>query len=191
VFLLVIHLVLAPPFLVLRARSMVAVGRVLDRADQSIPNAETVIIAGTPSDALVGYVPIMRRSRNQPCPAHLYWLATLTTAVTFERLDARTLRVAPERGFLLHEIDQMTRSPRLSPFAVADRVVLSGVTIEIESVTADGRPLSVRAQFDRPLEDSAFTWLRWQGHAYVPYAPPAVGTRDTLPAVDFSKLLDE
>jgi hypothetical protein len=189
--LLVIHLVLAPPFLVLRARSMVAVGRVLDRAEQSIPDAPTVIIAATPSDALVGYVPIMRRSREQPGPAHIYWLATATTAVTFERLDARTLRVAPARGFLLHEIDQMTRSPRLRPFAVGDRVALSGLTIEIESVTSDGRPLSVLAQFERPLEDATLTWLRWEGHAYVPYAPPAVGMRETLPAVDFAKLLEE
>jgi hypothetical protein len=191
VLLLLIHVVFAPPFLVLRARSMVAVGRVLDRAEASVPNADTVIIATTPSDALVGYVPIMRRSRGEPCPAHLYWLATATTAVTFERLDATTLRVAPERGFLLHEIDQMTRSPRIRPFVVGDRVPLSGLTIEIESVTADGRPLTVLAHFDRALDDDSFTWLRWQGHAYVPYAPPAIGSRETLSAVDFSKLLDE
>ncbi|HEY5943846.1 MAG TPA: hypothetical protein VIV40_00065 [Kofleriaceae bacterium] len=191
VVMLILHLVLAPPFLVLRARSMVAVGRVLDRADASIPAAPTVIIAATPSDALVGYVPIMRQSRGQSRPAHVYWLATLTTAVTFERLDARTLRVSPERGFLLHELDQMTRSPRIRPFAIGDRIELTGLTIEIESITADGRPLSVLAHFAQPLDDSSLTWLRWQGHAYVPYMPPAVGARDTLPAVDFSKLLDD
>jgi hypothetical protein len=190
-FFLLIHLVLAPPFLVLRARSMVAVGRVLDRAERSVPDAHTVIIATTPSDALAAYVPIMRRSRNQAGPAHLYWLATATTAVTLERLDARTLRVAPERGFLLHEIDQMMRSPRLRAFAVGDRVPLSGVTIEIESVTAEGRPLTVLAQFERPLEDSTLTWLRWDRRTYVPYAPPAIGTRETLPAVDFSQLLED
>lgn len=191
VVLLLAHLVFAPPFLVLRSRSMVAVGRVLDRADASIPNEPTVIIAATPSDALVGYVPIMRRSRNQAGPAHLYWLATSTTSVTLERLDDRTLRVAPERGFLLHEIDQMTRSPRLRPFAVGDRVALTGLTIEIESVTDDQRPRTVLAHFERSLDDASLTWLTWQGHGYVPYRPPAVGGRDTLPAVDFSKLLDE
>ncbi len=189
--LLVINLVLAPPLLVLRSRSMVAVGRVLDRADASIPAAPTVIVAGTPSDALVGYVPIMRHSRNQPCPAHLYWLATLTTAVTLERLDARTLRVTPDRGFLLHELDQMTRSARHRPFAVGDRIELTGLTIEIESITPDGRPKSALAHFAVPLEDPSLTWLCWQGHAYVPYTPPALGARDVLPAVDFSKLLEE
>ena len=157
----------------------------------SVPAAETVIIATTPSDALVAYVPIMRRSRGQPGPAHIYWLATATTAVTFVRVDAHTLRIAPERGFLLHEIDQMMRSPRLRPFAVGDRVPLSGLTIEIESVTSDGRPATVLAHFERPLEDRTLTWLRWERHAYVPYAPPAIGSRETLPAVDFSKLLDD
>jgi hypothetical protein len=190
-FFLLVHLVLAPPFLVLRARSMVAVARVLDRAEASVPAAETVIIASTPSDALVAYVPIMRRSRGQPGPAHIYWLATATTAVTLVRVDAHTLRIAPDRGFLLHEIDQMMRSPRLQPFAVGDRVALSGLTIEIESLTSNGRPATVLAHFERPLEDRTLTWLRWERHAYVPYVPPAIGSRDTLPAVDFSKLLDD
>lgn len=188
-----LHLVLAPPFLVLRSRSMVAVGRVLDRADASIPAApgRTVIIAATPSDALVGYVPIMRKSRGQPCPAHLYWLATSTTPVTLERLDERTLRVTPEQGFLRYEIDQMMRSARAHPFAVGDRIPLTGLEIEIESITPDGRPASALAHFATSIDDPARIWLRWQGHGYVPYTPPAIGQRETLPAVDFGKLLDE
>ena len=191
--LVLLHLVLAPPFLVLRSRSMVAVARVLDRADASIPatTGRTVIIAATPSDALVGYVPIMRASRGQPCPAHLYWLATSTTPVTLERLDERTLRVTPEQGFLRYELDQMTRSARQRPFSVGDRIPLTGLTIEIESVTADRRPASVLAHFTTPLDDPSRIWLRWQGHGYVPYTPPAIGHRETLPAVDFGTLLDE
>ncbi|HEX5060917.1 MAG TPA: hypothetical protein VFV99_16230 [Kofleriaceae bacterium] len=192
VLMLVLHLVLAPPFLVLRARSMVAVARVLDRADASIPgNAHTVLIVTTPSDALVGFVPLMRHSRGQPCPDHLYWLSTATTPVTLERLDDKTLRVSPERGFLLHEVDQMMRSARIRPFAVGDRIPLSGLTMEIESVTPDGRPLTALAHFATSLDDPSLTWLRWEGHAYVAYRPPAVGAREPLPAVDFSKLLGD
>src|SRR5262249_34046429 len=142
-------------------------------------------------DALVAYVPIMRKSRGLPAPGHAYWLATSTTAVTLERLDAHTLRLAPDRRFLLHEIDQMMRSPRIPPFAVGDRVALTGLTIEIESITPDGRPLTALAHFERSLDDPGLTWLRWQGHGYVPYHPPAIGARDTLPAIDFSKLLGD
>ena len=106
-----VHVVLAPPLLVLRSRSMVAVARVIDRADAGIPSdrdvaGRTVIIASAPSDALAGFIPVMRVSRGQPRPAHLYWLATATTAVTLVRVDARTLRILPADGLLRYEIDQ-------------------------------------------------------------------------------------
>jgi hypothetical protein len=115
---------------------MVAVARVIDRADAGIPHdpsiaEKTVIITAAPSDALAGYIPVMRVSRGQPRPAHIYWLSTATTAVTIERVDARTLRVTADDGMLRFEVDQMMRSPRALPFKVGDRVALSGVTIEI------------------------------------------------------------
>lgn len=194
VVLALINLVLAPPFLAMRARSMVTIGRMLDRADAGIPSdpavaTRTVILANAPSDAFGGYIPLMRASRGQPRPAHLYWLATGTAAVTLERLDDRTLRVAPAGGFLQHEIDRMVRTPA-RPFAAGDRIALSGLTIEIESADA-GRPLTALARFDRPLDDPSLVWRRWDRHTYVPYTPPAVGARDTLPAVDMLRMLEE
>jgi hypothetical protein len=185
-----VHLVLAPPLLVLRSRSMVAVARVIDRADAGIPRdpTRTVIIAAAPSDALAGYTPIMRRSRNEPAPAHLYWLATSTTAVTFERLDARTLRVTPEQGFLRYEVDRMMRT---RAFVVGETIPLTGLSIEIERITPDGRPLTVLAHFATSLDDPGLSWLRWEGHTYVTYRPPPIGARETLPAIDFLKLLDD
>ncbi len=188
-----LHLVLAPPFLVLRSRSMVAVARVLDRAERSVPfdTSRTVIIASTPSDALGGYIPITRHSRNLPCPPHLYWLSTATTAVTIERVDDRTVRVTPDGGYLRYEVDQMTRSIRERRFAIGDRVQLTGVVIEIESVYPDGRPRSVLARFATSADDPSLTWLRWEGKAYVAYHPPPVGGRQTLPPVDLAKLLED
>jgi hypothetical protein len=191
-----VHLVLAPPLLVLRSRGMVAVARVIDRADAGISHDpsitdKTVVITAAPSDALAGYIPVMRVSRGQPRPAHIYWLSTATTAVTVERVDARTLRVTADSGMLRYEVDQMMRSPRALPFAVGDRVALTGLSIEVEAITDDGRPKTILARFDHPLDDPSLVWLRWQGHTYVPYTPPAIGARDTQPAVDFLKLLDK
>lgn len=190
VVMILVHLVLAPLLLVLRSRSMIAVGRVIDRADAGIPNdpARTVIIAAAPSDALAGYTPIMRASRGQVCPPHLYWLATATTAVTFERVDPVTLRITPDQGYLRYEVDRMMRA---RPFAVGDKVTLTGLTLEVEAILPDGRPKSVLAHFARVLEDATLIWLRWEGHSYVPYHPPAIGARETLPAVDFLKLLED
>ena len=193
VLMLIVHAMLAPPLLVARSRSMVAVARVIDRADAGIPHDpsiadKTVIILAAPSDALAGYVPIMRASRNQPRPGHLYWLATATSAVTVTRVDDHTLRVTAPDGLLRYEVDQMMRSPRLRPFNVGDRVALSGMQIEVTAVTGDHRPRELTAHFDRPLDDPSYVWLHWQGHTYAPIAAP----RGTInePAVDFLKLLD-
>jgi len=185
-----VHLVLSPPLLVLRSRSMVAVARVIERADAGIPRdpAKTVIVVAAPSDALAAYTPIMRESRHEPRPARMYWLATATTEVTVERVDARTLRVTPTGGFLRYEVDRMMRA---RPFAVGDRISLVGLAIEIESITDAGRPRTALARFALPLEDPSLVWLRWLGHTYVPWQPPAIGARETLPAVEFLKLLED
>ncbi len=149
------------------------------------------MIVDTPSDALAGYVQIMRASRNQARPAHLYWLATATTEVTVERVDARTLRIVSAGGALHHDIDRMMRTPRSRPFAAGDRIPLTNLTIEIAAVTPDGRPAEVLARFAAPLEDPSLVWLRWDGRGYVAYRPPAAGGRETFPAVDFAKLLGD
>ena len=193
--LVLVHLVLSPPLLVLRSRSMVAVGRVIDRADATLPHGpaiatKTFLIMSTPSDALAGYITVMRRSHDEPAPAHLYWFTTATSGATVTRLDARTLRVTPTDGLLHHEIDQMMRSPRTRPFHVGDQVALTGLSFEVLAVTADGRPAQFLVHFTIPLDDPSLVWLTWRGRGYEAYTPPAVGATDTLPAVDFLKLLD-
>jgi hypothetical protein len=190
---MVVHLVLAPPLLVARSRSMVTIGAIFDRADRGIPSdpavtGRTVILVTAPSDAFGGYLPLMRASRGQARPAHLYWLATAITAVTVERVDGRTLRIAPEGGFLRYQVDQMLRSPT-RPFASGERIVLSGVTIEVDAV-AEGRPLAVLARFDRSLDDQSLVWRRWGGRTYVEYTPPPLGASQVLPPLDVLKILE-
>jgi hypothetical protein len=192
---ILVHAVLAPPLLAVRARTMTTIDRVFERADAGIPRGpevttQTVILTGAPSDALAGFLPLLRQSEGTPRPAHLYLLATLTTEVTLTRVDDRTLRVAATDGLLRHEVDRMTRSPAHRPFRVGDTVPLTGLTMELERVTADGRPASVLARFDRPLDDPSLVWLRWQDKTFVPYTPPAIGATDTLPAVDLMSLLE-
>jgi hypothetical protein len=189
----VVHLALAPPLLLARSRSMVTVGAVFDRADRGIPSdpavtGRTVILVTAPSDAFGGYLTLMRASRRQARPAHLYWLATAITPVTVERVAERTLRVTPEGGFLRYQVDQMLRTPA-RPFARGERILLAGVTIEIEAV-AEGRPLSVLARFDRALDDRSLVWRRWSGRTYVDYVPPPLGASEVLPPLDMLKMLE-
>lgn len=195
--LVLVHVVMAPPLLLVRSQSMVTIARMLDRADAGIPSdpavaTRTVILVNPPVDAFAGYLHLMRQARGQVRPAHIYWLATGTAAVSVERVDERTLRVTPAHGFLRYEVDQMLRSPARR-FAVGERIELSGLTIEIETVSADGRPATVLARFAGPLEDPRLVWRRWDRatSSFAPYQLPAVGTRDTLPRADLLKMLGE
>lgn len=195
VVLVLVNLVLSPPLLVLRSRSMVAVGRVLDRGEAGIPREDitgkTVVIVTTPSDALAGYVQIMRASRGEPRPAHIVWFAAATTEVRIDRVDERTLRIRPRGGLLQYEIDQMMRDPRAVPFATGTTFQLANLSIEVTAETADHRPLEMLVRFAIPMDDPSLVWLRWEGKTYARYTPPAIGAWDTLPAVDFWKLLED
>jgi len=189
-----VHVVLAPPFLVFRSKAMGTVGAIFDRADRGIPadpmvTTRTVILVSTPSDAFCGYIPLMRTSRGQPRPAHLYWLATAIKAVTIERIADRTLRVTPEGGFLRYQVDRALRT-LARRFIPGERIALSGVTIEIETVTAGGRPLTVLVHFERALDDPSLVWRRWEGRTYVAYTPPPIGATEVLPAIDMLKILE-
>ena len=193
VLLVMVHVVLSPPALALRARSMVSVERLVRRSDDSLPRGpsvrdKTVVVVNSPGDPFFGYLQIARESRGEPRPRHLRWLATGLTAVQLTRLDARSLRVAPEGGFLQFTVDQMLRDAEHG-FRAGERVRLSGVSFVIERLNAQGRPAAVRAEFDRPLEDPSLLWYRWSGLGLTPYALPRVGESVTLPAIDMLGLL--
>lgn len=190
--LVTIHLVLAPPLLALRSRSMVTMGRAIARADDSVPHGaavagQTVVLVNPPADPLAGYLPLRRAARGEPLP-RLRWLATGERAVTLERTDARTLLVRPDGGFLRFVSEQLLVSPDHPP-PLGARVRLSDVEIEVTAVEPDGRPAEARARFDRPLEDPSLRWFVWRDNAYRPWTPPPVGARVTLPPVDLGAAL--
>lgn len=188
-----LHIVLSPPALFLRARSMDTVEKIVAKSERSLPRDPSLrdkiaILVNSPGDPFLGYLQITRASRGIPRPAALRWLATGLTPVAVERLDEYTLRVTPEGGFLQFDMDRMLRDPR-DPFRPGDVVELQHMRVTIEAVTDDGRPLAVRVTFDRPLEDASFVWLRWEGQGIVPYTPPSVGERHVLPPIDMLEVL--
>jgi hypothetical protein len=193
VLLVAVHVLLSPPALALRSRSMLSVERLVRRSDDSLPSDasvrdKTVVVVNSPGDPFFGYLQIARESRGQARPRHLRWLATGLTAVQLTRLDTHSLRVEPEGGFLQFTVDQMLRDAAHA-FRAGERVRLSGVSFVIERLNAQGRPAAVRAEFERPLEDPTLLWYRWSGLGLVPYAPPRLGESVTLPAIDMISLL--
>ena len=184
----VCHLLLAPPLLALRARSMTTVEGALQRADRSLPagpgvTALRVYALQTAFDPLMVYVPLIRASLGQPTARSMRSLYTGPGAVELVRDGASSLRLRAASGFLPTEPERMLRSLR-RPFTPGDKVLLDGMTAEVLTVLSDGRPREVRFVFDRPLEDPSLRWVTWSGTRFVPVTLPSIGGRLQLPAQD-------
>ncbi len=179
--LIAFHLVLAPPLQVLRSRSMVTVADALRRSNASLPTTERTLIAlNTPTDALAGYLLLLRAWQHQPLPAHFWWLYAGPAALDVTRVDEHTLQLEPVNGFITSNAERMLRS---RPFQRGDRVELGALTLEVTKVTPDGRPLVLVAQLASSFEQ--VTWVSWRdGEGYVPFEPPAPGQKVRITQTD-------
>jgi hypothetical protein len=184
------------PLLALRSCGTRDAQRMFLRADASVPTdpailgGRTLVLLDPPLEPLAFYMQYQRAARGAPRPARTRVLATSGgRALRVERIDDRTLRLSSEAGLLSRTADMMMRSPgRDLPAGAA--VEVAGLRVEIERVTADGRPAAARFRFDRPLEDPQLLWMQWgvRERGYVPFTPPAIGAAVTLPAVDLVDL---
>ena len=114
-------------------------------------------------------------------------LAPAIVSVTIRRVDKRTLAIAPEGGYLRFPLDQVFRSERRS-CSVGEEVKLSGMTVTIVSLTADGRPAEATFRFDVPLESPSLLWLCYRKGGFEPFTPPAVDEEVEI-RIDWKALL--
>jgi hypothetical protein len=189
----VVHLVLAPLCLPLRAAQMQLVGRTLAIATtcfDRIPELErrTVVIVNAPLDALASYIQAERAWRRVPRPEHLYWLTTAGSSLQVTRSDANTLRVVRSAGFLSTALERHYRG-RPETLRLEERVQLGPLTASIENVTPDGRPLTVSFRFAEALESSSYVFLIWKNGRYQPLALGALAQPLALPAEDLGQIL--
>src|SRR6478609_5347589 len=168
---------------------METVQKPLAKAEQSLPRDaaitdKTLILVDPPGDFLAGYVLLERAARGIPRPAHLRWLSSGTAALTLTREDERTLRVAPEGGFLANLSERMLRKEGAG-MPAGTRVALTGVSVEVTRADEHGRPFEARFHFDRSLDDPSLVWRAWGRSGYQPFVPPRPGVTITLPAKNF------
>jgi hypothetical protein len=191
-FLIFVHLILAPPLLVIRSRFN-DYQMWIDAGDRTIPRtpdvtSKTVVLINPPSDLFFVYTPAVRTVRGEPRPAHLRGLASVVTTVDVTRVDDRTLRVRPEEGFLEREPERMLRSA-VRGLPLGSVVAVDGMTVTVSALTPDGRPAEALFRFDEPLEDPSLLWLSWTKDGYAPWVPPALGESAHLPAHDVRRLV--
>lgn len=130
---------------------------------QQIPDlsGKTVIIINPSLPmASAGFMPVMATD-GKPVPQHLWALAPGKYPVTIDRPDANSLRITPEKGFLLGNDAWYVHSHRKG-FHVGDIFTLSGLTITVEALNDEGAPSRALFQFEKPLEATDFVWLRYR-----------------------------
>ncbi len=162
-----------------------------------------VIIVNAPDPGQLIYLPAVRRSQGLQMPAHLRLLAPGFSSILLTRVDEYSLIVQPEDGYLLspaipererlftpfadpsygHQYGDGLFRGGAYPMELGEQVVLTGMRVEVTSMTEDGRPQEARIQFTLPLENEQYVWLvwDWESSQYLPFSPPEVGKTALVP----------
>ncbi len=191
--LVLIHGVAAPLLLPVRASQVDQLSRLLQRSTREFPDPaaladSTVVLLNPPADPFAAYLPLYFQAQQRARPRHFLWLTSGVSPVRVRRLDARTLSIRPEAGYLCHSAQLMLRSTA-RPLALGDTVLLEAATLQVTALTADGRPAEIRVRFALPLGDPALVLMSWNGDRYVEFIPPQAGKVVELPGIDLLKLL--
>jgi hypothetical protein len=183
-FFVAVHAIIAPIVLPFRAANPMGPRWIENRLyvhTQLGPEVrdQTLVIVNAPSAAHAGYLIFRRALSGQPVPRHTRVLAPAIPAVTIRRLDERTLAIRPARGYLDFPLDRVFRSER-RVLVLGEHVKLSGMTVEITDLTADGRPAEAVFRFDEPLESPSLRWLCFRGNHFEPFMSPPTGQETTI-----------
>ncbi len=186
VLFVVVHLVIAPVFMAVRAALPMGSTRLQEQIHVPLPLPEavedqTLVIVNAPSALHAGYTAVISELEGFPVPEHVRVLAPALPSVTIRRLDAHTLSIRPGDGFMAWVFDQLFRNEE-HPLVVGDRIELTGMTVEVTGLTADGRPAEAMFRFDVPLEHESLHWLAWHELEFVPFAPPPIDEQVVLRA---------
>ncbi len=162
-----------------------------------------LVVVNAPNTFAFMYFTSLRGLRQEPVPARVRLLAPGTTPVTVQRLDSSTVLIRPTAGYLvppgstigdpggklplshqayyLQNYDETYRSPEF-PMRLHEKVEVTGMSVEVASVTDDGRPATARIRFAEALESGRSDWVMWDWtrRMYVPFRPPAIGESVTV-----------
>ena len=173
VIFILLHVVLAPPMLYMRANGMKFMDPLYIRtAFDALIEQQDLVVVNSPITMLAGYSLLQYEYEDMPSPRALRILAPGYNPMVVRRIDERTLEIEPETGYL-HFLDQLFRN-RQNPLALGEEVRIARMTAKVLTIE-DGRPKNVAFRFDAPLEDAALRWLRFHKGEYIEWSPPAVG----------------
>jgi hypothetical protein len=171
----------------LRATWLTPATRFSERAGESAfgdlsSPAQQVIIVNLPDFVTGGFMAGMRAVQGQPMPERFRMLYGGVDALSVSRPNTHTLVLRPARGFLAHPLNAFYRGPG-NPMYVGEGQSLKDLQIVVTEVDARGAPTEASFRFSRPLENSRFRFISWDGTRFLPFALPAVGEKVVIPAL--------
>jgi hypothetical protein len=176
----------------------------MDFGDDPALSNQHVFIVNPPGVATYTVGLFWKVFTDEPIPSSINYLAPGFTPVEIQRLDDRTIRVTPEGGYtpppgvavdpssgVTTPINEQNvyraidRSFYYDPHhldAVGQTVTLSEFTVQVASLTDDGRISSAVFTFDAPLESERYIWLMVDASgAYRRVEMPPIGQTRVYP----------
>ena len=178
--LLAVHGVLGPLLLPVRSVSTLALSRDEARAARQLAAAGAlgdvvaVVNAPEPHCSMARWHAASTGNRSI-----VRCLGATRAPVQVRRVALDTLVLIHVGGLLPTRMDTLLRA-RSEPFSPGETLVVPGLTIRVQSVTADGRPLETLYRFDGEL-DRGPVWLYWHNGGFEPFVLPPVGRSVMLP----------
>lgn len=126
-------------------------------ADDAVPQQTFVYVNST--FHRIHYTTLMRMAAGQVAPKRAVMLTSMGQTARLTRIDAHTVEVEPDGGFMHLGVDRIHRRAS-QRFAEGDRVQLPDLSVEVRAVTADGRPQRAVFRFREALESEQLRWLQ-------------------------------
>ena len=102
---------------------------------------------------------------------------------TFEVLSDHAISADLKNGFI-EGFEHTFRDLELHPFKPGDVIDLSGLDIEIVSITEENHPKKVIFHFEQTIYDEEFIFVEWTKKGFQPFNLPELGQTVTLKALD-------
>jgi hypothetical protein len=182
--LLLLHAVIAPPLLTLRATAPTGPRWYAQRLYIRLPfdaalEHQDLVVVNAPSAMHANYCLLFRDFEGQPGPRAMRVLGPGFTSTVVRRTGENTLEVEPRGGFFGLFLDRLFRGNE-HPLRAGEEIVLPRMTARVISLNQNNRPAVVSFRFDCSVDDPALRWIQWTGESFVPFSPPAVGEQTEI-----------
>jgi hypothetical protein len=147
-------------------------------------DVDSTVVLINPNSVLYSiFYPLARSYEGLTQPGSFYTMASSKKRELYLKRDAGNsfvLTTESDTGFLAEPAAYFMRSKE-ETFLEGQLIKYPGLTIEVLSLLEDGRPASIRAIFDGPLESDNLKLIFCEGRDFHTLTPPALGESVTIP----------